>query len=1098
MKKTYDIRRRYSPFLKKVLLTMKLTTVILLISMVHVSGNVYTQHSKLSLNMKDTSVKSVLQKIESLTEYRFLYQNEQLNLNEKTNIEIHEGNVLQILEQVLDPEKIDYQITESNLILLKPAVLQRNEKNAPQNNSISGKIIDKNGMPLPGVSVVLKGTTIGTVSDGDGQFYLEDIPIGSVIVFSFVGMKDHEMVFDQSQANVTIIMEEDVIGMDEVVVIGYGQVKKQDATGAVVAVGEKDFNQGSTGTAQDLITGKVAGVNLVTEGGQPGSSVKVRIRGGSSMSASNDPLYVVDGVPIDDRGIDGMSNILSSINPNDIESITVLKDASSTAIYGSRASNGVIIINTKKAIKGQKLAVSYNSKFLLGSVVEKVELLSADEYREIINQRHPEDNDVDTAIRNRVGTANTDWQDEIYQTSIGHDHNISIAGSYKNIPIRASVGYTNQEGILRTSQMKRTTGTLNLNPSLFQDHLHINAGLKGMYIDNRFADNGVIGGALHFDPTQVVKSDALEFDKFGGYFTWLLNGERNINGTTNPVARLEQRNDKSYVNRVIGDLQFEYKLHGLPDLKFNLVTGIDYTDSNGKVVNADDASFTEADNSELKRDYTHELKNELVDFYINYNKAFASQHNLDAMLGYEWQHFWSKSESESTLRNVNDIAFSSDETENYLVSFFGRLNYSLNNKYLLTATIRRDGSSRFHEDTRWGTFPSVALAWKIKNEEFLHKSKTISSLTFRLGYGITGQQSLLDNDYPYLGTYTRSDEFSQYQFGSKYIYTLRPNGYDEKLKWEETTTYNAAFDYGLFNNRVYGSLDIYFKETKDLINTIPVPSGSNFTDLLTTNVGNLENKGVEFSLNSLVLSRKNLTWDLGFNITYNKNEITKLTNYEDPDYSGVETGSINGVGVGNYIQINAVGHPLNSYYTYEQIYDSEGKPVEGEYVDRNDDGVVDSKDKYYNGSPDPKVFLGLSSKFEYRNFDFSFNGRASFGNNIYNNTAVTANYKEMVVNDYLTNLPASIKETEFERPQQFSDHYIEDASFFRMDNMTLGYSFNLFPKAEGNTNVRVYSSVQNVFVITDYKGIDPEVTNGIDYNVFPRPRTFIFGIQVNF
>ena len=995
-------------------------------------------------------------------------------------------------KMMADNQKSQIQQTFNNT----EEVIESFEINMQNTVVVKGQVVAVDNSPIPGVTIAVKDKTIGTITDGEGRFELNNVPIGSTLVFSFIGMQSQEISISGPNSNLLIVLKEEYFGVDEVVVIGYGQVKKEDITGSVVAIGEDDFNQGSTSSPQDMIAGKVAGVNIVTDGGQPGSSVKVRIRGGSSMSASNDPLIVVDGVPLDDRGIDGMSNILSTINPDDIESFTILKDASSTAIYGSRASNGVIIIKTKSAKKGQALSLSFNSKFSIGKVVDMVDMLSASEFSDIINSRYTGDSNL--AIRERLGEADTDWQKEIYQTSFGHDHNFSVAGSYKNVPIRASVGYTDQEGALLTSNMKRTTGTLNINPTFWDDHLRLRVGVKGMKIENRFADTGAIGAALHFDPTQPVKSDAQEFDKYGGYYTWLLNGERNINGTINPVAMLEQRSDKSSVDRVIGDFQLDYTFHGIPELRMNMVAGIDYANSDGKFVNDDNAAFAEADNSTLKRTYTDDLKNELFDFYMNYDKKFNDQHTFSAMLGYEWQHMWSKTETETKLRNVEDLTNVEDETENYLVSFFSRINYSFRDKYLLTATLRQDGSSRFHEDNRWGTFPSLALAWKMKNERFLKDSETLSSFTLRLGYGITGQQSLTDNDYPYMGTYTWSNEFSSYQFGSEYVSTLRPNGYDENLKWEETTTYNAAIDYGFLNNRIYGSFDFYYKKTKDLINTIPVPSGTNFTDLLTTNVGNLENKGVEFSINSLVVSTPDFSWDLGFNLTFNKNEITKLTNYDDPNYSGVETGQINGVGVGNYIQVHAVGHSLNSFFVYEQEYDNNGMPIEGSYVDRNNDGTVDASDKYYAGNPDPDVFMGISSKFNYKNLDLSFNGRASFGNYVYNNTAVLANYQLMVVNDYLTNMPASIKETEFENPQQYSDYYVEDASFFRMDNITLGYKFNSLKLFQGNLNLRLYSSVQNVFVISDYKGLDPEVSDGIEYNVFPRPRTFIFGIQANF
>ncbi|MBI9059046.1 MAG: TonB-dependent receptor [Labilibaculum sp.] len=1083
---------------RKILLIMKLTCLFMLLSVFQLTASVSAQNVRMDVDFEDASLSEVFREVRKLSGFNFLYNAEEINSKENVSVEMKNASLEEVLEECIKGRSLKYKIQDSTIVLSTALEVSIQGSNVQEKKIIDGLVSDKDGFPLPGVSVVVKGTTRGVITDVDGKFNLDVVDDNIILVFSFVGMKTQEVSVGEL-STLDIVLEQDNVGMEEVVVIGYGQIKKEDATGSVVAIGEKDFNQGTTSSPQDLIMGKVAGVNLVSEGGQPGSDVRIRIRGGSSMSASNDPLIVIDGVPIDNRGIDGMSNILSSINPNDIASFSVLKDASSTAIYGSRASNGVIIINTKRAKKGQKLSVDYSSRFSIGKVVETFDLLSGDEFRQIINSRHASDSDVDMAIRNRLGVENTDWQDEIYQNSFGQDHNVSIAGSVKNIPIRASIGYTDQEGVLKTSEMQRTTYTLNINPSLLDDHLKLNIGLKGMNIENRFADAGSIGAAIRFDPSQPVRSSDPQFDQFGGYYTWMLNGAKNINGTNNPVSMLEQARDKSDVSRIIGDFKLDYKIHGMPELSVNLVAGIDYTKSEGKDVVEDNAAFASNDNSELNRNYNHDLKNELFDFYLNYNKEIESiDSKIEAMVGYEWQHFHSESDQTVMRRNVEDPSKSSDETENYLVSFFGRVNYTFKNKYLLTFTLRRDGSSRFHKDERWGTFPSLAFAWKMKNESFLKNSNLISSLNMRLGYGVTGQQSLSDNDYPYMGTFTKSDEFRRYQFGSDFVYTLRPNGYDKALKWEETTTYNFGLDYGLLNNRIYGSLDVYYKETEDLINTIPVPTGTNFTDLLTTNVGALENKGVEFSINSLLVAKKDFSWDLGLNITYNENEITKLTNYDDPNYRGVETGEISGVGVGNNVQIHSVGHALNTYSVYKQKYDQLGKPIEGDYVDLNNDGEINTSDRYYGDSPDPKVFMGISSSVNYKNWDFSFNGRASFGNDVYNNNALGARYQEMVVNDYLTNLPSSIKYTQFENAQQFSDFFVEDASFFKMDNISLGYSFKNLKLFNSDAHLRVYASVQNAFTITSYDGLDPEITDGIDDNVYPRPRTFLFGVNMKF
>ncbi|MCT4601845.1 MAG: TonB-dependent receptor [Marinifilum sp.] len=968
-------------------------------------------------------------------------------------------------------------------------VLQAQEK------VITGTVADANdGMGIPGVSVVVKGTTVGTTTDIDGKYTL-NADVNSTLVFSFVGYKTQEiLVGDQTQINVILSIETE--NLSEVVVIGYGQVRKDDATGAVFSVNSDDFNQGSTSSPQDLIVGKVAGVQIVNDGGAPGAASTIRIRGGSSMTASNDPLIVIDGMPLDNRGIDGLSNILGSLNPNDIETFTVLKDASSTAIYGSRASNGVILITTKKGKAGQKLQISYDNKFSIGKVKETIDVLNAEEYRALVTERAKTHSSVNPAL---LGDASTDWQDEIYRNASGQEHNLSIAGSYKNIPFRFAVGYTDQNGILQTSEMQRTTGTLNLNPSFFDDHLQINMGVKYMMVDNRFADKGAIGNALRFDPTQSV------FNKtgiYGGYTTWLTNdGSRNVNGTRNPVAQLQQKSDKSEVSRVIADFQADYKLHFFPDLKASVKLGYDYSDSEGDVITDLNAAWVRNESDGVNKHYTQEKKNKLLDFYLTYNKELPSlDSKINVMGGYEWQEFWSNPYEFEISRIGKELKNDDKPTINTLVSFFGRANYTFMDKYILTATLRKDGSSKFHKDNQWGTFPSAAFAWRMSEEAFVKNIDAISSLKLRLGYGITGQQQITDNDFPYLGIYRLSDSRTRYQFGNQFYTLIRPDGYDQTIKWEKTTTYNIGLDYGFFNNRINGTFDVYKRETEDLINRIPVPAGTNFTDLLTTNVGNLENNGFEFSINGIAIDKEDLFWEVGFNLAYNKNKVTRLTNYDDPNYKGVDTGDISGVGVGNKIQKHAVGHPLSTFYVYEQVYDANGKPIEGLYVDRNKDGQINSDDRYYAKDPAQDYNMGFSSYLKYKDFDFGFNGRIGLGGQIYNNVIVGGRYQEMTVNEYLTNLPSEINKSQFETAQQYSDYFLEDASFLKIDNITLGYNFTklLKPLLGFDLNARAYASVQNAIVITDYSGLDPEVNGGIDNDVYPRPRTFLFGLNVKF
>lgn len=970
---------------------------------------------------------------------------------------------------------------------------------AQTKTTLQGTVVDQNNQPVIGASIVEIGTSNGTVTNINGKFSIQVSSTKSVLQVSFIGCDNFEISASNQAKLQHIVLQESSVALSEVVAIGYGQVKKNDATGSVAVLNEKSLNKSTSISPEQLIVGKLAGVNVTTMGGAPTDGATIRIRGGSSMSASNDPLIIVDGLPLDNRAIDGLGNVLSSINPNEIETFTVLKDASATAIYGSRASNGVIMITTKKGVKG-KLKVDYDAKLSIGTVVKTVDVLSADDYRTLVNDRYATNSDV----KNLLGTAKTNWQDLIFQTAVGTDHNIGISGSIKSMPVRASIGYTNQNGVLKTSEMKRYTGGVRLSPSLFNNHLNIDFGLKGTYSDNRFAQTGAVLNAIIFDPTQPVTTTDSQYQKYGGYYTWMLDGVRNVNGTRNPLAQLEQRSDKANVKRLIGDLKLDYKFHFLPELKATFTTGIDYTNSNGTIKNDPSASWVElatAPDAQLNRTYTQETKNEMVNFVLNYKKDIKSLlSSIEAMVGTEEQRVWRKADGHDTRVNGTTLDAGS-ETENYLVSFFGRLNYSFNNKYLLTTSLRRDGSSRFSPNTRWGLFPSAALAWRVNEESFLKDLNVISNLKLRLGYGVTGQQDITNNDYPYMGTYRLSDNYARYQFGDNYINTLRPEGYDENIKWEKTSTYNAGLDFGLFNGKLSGAIEVYYRKTDDLINTIPTPAGSNFTDRLLTNIGNLENKGVEFTLNAVPVDTKKLTWEVGFNITYNKNKITKLTSYDDPTYPGVETGGISGGGGSNNVQINAVGHALNTFYLYEQKYDANGAPIEGSYVDRNGDKQITTADKYYAKKPAPDVFMGYSSSIKSGAFDFSFSGRISLGNYIYDDiNSNGAKYQNLTTNNFLMNLTSDINTTKFAGAQYWSDYYLKNASFLKLDNMTLGYNCNnSFPALnKAKVSLKVYTSVQNVFTISSYKGIDPEVSSGIDNAIYPRPRTYVLGLSLRF
>jgi len=950
------------------------------------------------------------------------------------------------------------------------------------------------GEPILGANIVEKGTTNGTITNLDGEFSLS-VSAKSTIVIKYVGYLAQEIVVG-NQKNIVVSLKEDAISLGEVVAIGYATVKKNDATGSITAIKPDEMNKGLTTNAQDMIVGKVAGVSVTSNGGTPGGGATIRIRGGSSISASNDPLIVIDGLAMDNDGIKGVSNFLSTINPNDIESFTVLKDASATAIYGSRASNGVIIITTKKGKKDSKPKVSYNGNLSVGSVGKTIDVMTGDQFRDYVNQLYAGQTDV----LGKLGTANTDWQSQIYQTSISHDHNISVSGGIKNMPYRVSAGYTNQNGIIKTSNFERYTGSISLSPTFFDDHLKLNVNAKGMLVNNRFADTGVIGSAVSMDPTQSVYSSEEPYaTTFGGYWQWITSGTTwNTLSVANPVATLMLKKDESHAKDFIGNVEADYKVHFLPDLRLHLNMGIDASSGKQTLYTP---TTNASDNQLGRKGYEKQGKtNKSFTFFANYTKDLDKIQNIDVMAGYEWQHFYRDGNYAYTaLDGVTNPSSLTYKTESYLVSFFGRANYSLLDKYLLTATVRDDGSSRFSAKNRWGLFPSFAFAWKMKDESFLANLNTLTELKLRLGYGVTGQQNITNNNYAYLPVYSSNVEGAYYPFGSTYYGIWRPDAYNENLKWEQTATYNAGIDWGFFNNRLSGSIDAYYRLTTDLINTsAPVAAGTNFKNLVIQNIGSLYNKGFEFTVTGRPVVQKDVSWELNYNLTYNQNKVTKLSSNSA---AIMPTGGISS-GTGNTIQAFAVGYPSFSYYVYEQVYNTNGKPIEGLYVDRNGDGIINDDDRYFYHNPMADVTMGLTSKLTYKNFDLGITLRASLGNYVYNDVAANrANVGESGVwstSGFFVNKPMSSFETNFTGKTNwyFSDYYIQNASFVRCDNITLGYSFkNLFHVIPSG---RISAAVQNPFVITNYKGLDPEIYGGIDNNIYPRPIMTVVGLSLNF
>ncbi len=960
---------------------------------------------------------------------------------------------------------------------------------AQEGKKITGHVVDDTNEPLIGASILVVGTSTGVITDLDGNFNII-VPSGATALqISYVGYETVTVPVPSGNT-VNVKMKSDAQMLSDVVVIGYGTQRKSDLTGSVSNVSSKDFNSGLISSPEQLINGKVSGVQIMSNSGSPTAGSTIRIRGGASLNASNDPLIVLDGVPLEAGGISGNTgNFLSLINPSDIESMTILKDASSTAIYGSRASNGVIIITTKKG-SNDRMKVSLSTTNSIQTRTKLADMLSHDEFVDVINSRGTD------AQRALLGTSNTDWNDQIYQNAFGTDNNVSIAGRLaKNFPIRVSIGYYNQSGLLKTDKAERLTGSVSLSPSFFDDHLKVNVNVKGSANNNRFAETGAIWAAATYNPTLPVYSGN---HAFGGYLEALDNVGEPVNAAVlNPLGYIKQNKSTSKVTRFVGNADVDYRVHFLPDLKFHATLGYDYAEGKGKVyVPAEAMQYYTTGG----RDYSYgpqKNTNRLLTTYLNYNKYLDSwKSNIDATVGYDYQFWKSTSPLYSELNTLGAVQSTSAATDqrHALISYYARLNYTFDSRYMLTATVRRDGTSRFNKDNRWGTFPSVALAWRVSEEAFLKDNTVLSNLKLRASYGVTGQQDGIGN-YNYLPVYTYSQTGAEVQFGNQFINTYRPEAYVSDLKWETTTSWNAGFDFGFLKDRISGSFDFYTRKTEDLLATVAAPAGSTFDKTILTNVGNVDSKGIEVTLNATPIQTKDWNWDVSFNMTWQKMKVKNL--------SLVESSAVTNTAVGPWIdgyqfQVLSEGYEPYMFYVYHQLYDEKtGKPIEGAYADLNDDGVIDSNDLYRYKSPAPDFIYGFSTSLRYKKWTLSTSLRANVGNYVYNGMAMnTGAWSTVSYNTYqLNNLNSSYLKTGFQNRQYLSDYYIENASFLKMDNLSLAYNFGRICKwFSMNASVMV----QNVFCITKYTGVDPEVPNGMDVSFYPRPRTYSLSLGFEF
>ncbi|RFS21051.1 SusC/RagA family TonB-linked outer membrane protein [Chitinophaga silvatica] len=963
---------------------------------------------------------------------------------------------------------------------------------------VSGTVTDATSLEsLPGVSIQIKGTQYGTKTNEKGFYSLSINTPSPVLIFTFIGKQTKEVVVGNLHT-INVALTDDKRNLQEAVVIGYGTTQKQEVTGSISAISSKDFQKGNIQTPEQLIVGKIAGVSITSNSGQPGVGSTIRIRGGSSLNASNDPLIVIDGMPFSGTGINGAPNPLALINPNDIESMTVLKDAAATAIYGSRASNGVIMITTKKGSSGS-LKFNFSTNLSVSSIYRKIDIMTPEFFRKYVDS-------LGTPKQKALmGNANTNWQNEIYRNAVSNEHNLSISGSTKNMPYRISAAFSNQSGLLITDNLKRSFVGINLNPNFFNNHLKINLSARGSLTKAHYANQQAIINAVQFDPTQPVYDTA---SPFAGYFEWYSkdpsSGEITLNGNAprNPVSLIRMQNNNTTVQRSYGNVEIDYKFHFLPELRANANLGWDISKGDGLNYVAADAGQA-FNTSGQNNKFLQKINNKVGEFYLNYVKAIPGiRSNINVLAGYGYYdnattnyNFANFNAKGDTIKgSVPNFPF--DKPRNTLISYFGRLIYTFNDRYILAASLRTDGSSRFAPENRWGVFPSAALTWRVNREAWLKDSKVLSDLKLRLSYGITGNQDGIAN-YSYMAIYSVSTNASMYQFGNNYYNMQSPAAYDNGIKWEQTATWNGGLDFGWLENRLRGSVDVYFKKTSNLLNTVPIPIGSNFSNQILTNVGNIENKGIELNLGATPVQNNKWTWDVNFNLTYNNNKITNLTAVTDSSFVGNLTGGITG-GTGQSVQIHSVGYNTFSFYVYKQVYDANGKPLEGVYEDLNKDGIINQKDMYRYKSPAPRLFLGFSTQVSYARWTLGTSLRANLGNYVYNNVASNFGVRRSILNplDILNNSSTDAFKTNFYNNQYQSDYYITNASFLKMDNLNLGYDVGALFR--NKAKLRVNATCQNVFVLTKYKGLDPEVNGGIDYNLYPRPRIFVLGANLEF
>jgi TonB-linked SusC/RagA family outer membrane protein len=1074
---------------------MKLTFLLLTIAILNVSA--HTEAQTITLSGKNITLKKVFSVIKKQTGY--VVFTSQVVLSEAKPISVSVTNMLltDFLDITLKDQPLNYKIADKTIILTR----KPSEKTPtiemvaivippPPTVDVTVVVQDSAGQPLEGASIKVKGTQRGITTDANGHAVLKAIAPNSTLVISFTGYGDREVAIGNNKI-ITIKLTALSKNLDDIVVIGYGTIKTKDVTGSIATVSSKDFQKAPVINAEGLIANKIPGLQVIPSSGKPGSGSSMLIRGGASLNASTDPLIVIDGVALE--GWDGGPGMLSQLNPNDIETFTILKDASAAAIYGARASNGVILITTKKG-QGGRVKISFNSATTVSSIIKEVSLMTGDQFRAAAQ--------LATALtgntpQSPLGTANTNWQKEIYHTALAFDNNLSFSGLVKNMPYRLSLGFLNQNGVLKTGNFKRGTVLLNLDPALFARYLKINISVKGSYEKERVANETAITSALSFDPSLPIYDAS---SAYGKYYEYTNVSIGNLHGHFNPVGLLNQVTNYNTIFRSIGNIQVDYRCHFLPDLHVNVNTGYDV--SSGKYsseIPANAYQYNTSGGYKYIADPAYKTTNSFLETYLNYTKDLPSvMSHMDIIAGYSYNNYVTSSYNYPTYNvsgtvvpSTYDSVTAFNKPRHLLISFYSRLNYAYKEKYLLTATIRRDGSSRFSEKNRWGTFPSAALAWKMKEENFLKNNKTISALKLRLGYGITGQQDGIGN-YDYIPVYYRASTLLQTEIGNNFYIPVVPSAYDETRKWEQTATTNIGVDFGVFNNRITGSLDLYYRNTSDLLNTINVPQGTNFTTTITKNIGSMENKGVELTLNAQPVRNKSISWDLSFNIAYNENKITKLSFGAD---SGV------GLASNNYL-VNTVGYPRNTWYLYHQVYDKSGNPLEDVMLDANKDGVINNYDLYRTKSAAPKFILGVSTNLVYKKWSAGFALHADLGQ--YLMYSPSSSLQNITGGLFPLNISTDYYKTKFYRGniqyEWHSDYYLQNASFLKMDNAYIGYNIGkIFRSFHSEAALRVNVSVQHVFTITGYSGQDPEAGwNGGWQNAYPIPRIYAFGVNLDF